>query len=246
MAIHLFLQVLMHVMYVSNDVCSYCALGSEKTEGENNEPNHMNPQQPVLDVPPFSCVHHIDPPSPGDTFSSPPGEQTKASETIGPAMIFLPSQSTRKELDNMMAHTRYGVALTGAAATGSIGPVRGLRDINEMEDSYHFRVNVPGASMEKGDFSCDIEPDGTVVIKGISTTGEKVVHWGSLVFDMLTQNLGNWTNNSSPSYLFISFEMMCTLTRQIDPQIQFYQLDERDSNQRAEDLYAIQPNIKGH
>ncbi|WRX25055.1 hypothetical protein QQP08_017542 [Theobroma cacao] len=150
----------------------------------------------------ISCVHYIGPPSPGDTFSSPTREQTKASERIGPAMIFLPSQSTREELDNMMAHTKYGVALTGAAATGSIGPLRGLRNISESEDSYHFRVNVPGASMEKGmiivisefmsagDFSCDIEPDGTVVIKGISTTGEKVVHWGSLVFEMLTQNLG--------------------------------------------------------
>ncbi|XP_017976244.1 PREDICTED: alpha-crystallin domain-containing protein 22.3-like isoform X2 [Theobroma cacao] len=165
-------------------------LRSDRTEGENNEPNSMNPQQPVLDVPPLSCVHYIGPPSPGDTFSSPTKEQTEASERIGPAMIFLPSQSTREELDNMMAHTKYGVALTGAAATGSIGPLRGLRNISESEDSYHFRVNVPGASMEKGDFSCDIEPDGTVVIKGISTTGEKVVHWGSLVFEMLTQNLG--------------------------------------------------------
>ncbi|KAK6288667.1 hypothetical protein POUND7_000208 [Theobroma cacao] len=180
-----------------NDGCScanvavYISSGRfERTKSENNEPNRMNPQQPVLDVAPLNCVPYIGPLNPGDMFSSPTKEQTKASETIGPAMIFLPSQSTREELDNMMANTKYGVALTGAAATGAIGPVRGLRDISDLEDSYFFRVNVPGASMEKGDFSCDIEPDGTVVIKGISTTGEKVVYWGSLVFDMLTQNLG--------------------------------------------------------
>ena len=40
-----------------------------------------------------------------------------------------------------------------------------------------------------GDFTCDIEPDGKVLIKGISTTGEKIVCKNFQIFHMLTQNL---------------------------------------------------------
>ncbi|KAK8605167.1 hypothetical protein V6N13_082619 [Hibiscus sabdariffa] len=39
------------------------------------------------------------------------------------------------------------------------------------------------------DFNCDIEPDGKVVIKGISTTGEKIVCKNFQIFHMQTQNL---------------------------------------------------------
>ena len=125
---------------------------SERTKGENYEPNRINPQQPVLDVAPLNCVPYIGPINPDDMFSSPTKEKTEASETIGPAMIFLPSQSTREELDNIMAITKNGVALTGAAATGTVGPAVGLVDIGELEDSYYFRVTLPGVSMDKSKF----------------------------------------------------------------------------------------------
>lgn len=39
------------------------------------------------------------------------------------------------------------------------------------------------------DFSCSIEADGEVKIKGITTTGEKTVCKNSMVFQMLSQNL---------------------------------------------------------
>ncbi|XWS42418.1 hypothetical protein CRYUN_Cryun16bG0012900 [Craigia yunnanensis] len=162
---------------------------SERTKGENYEPNRINPQQPVLDVAPLNCVPYVGPTNLDDMFSSPTKEKTEAAETIGPAMIFLPSQATREELDNIMGTTKNGVALTGAAATGTVGPVIGLVDIGELEDSYYFRVTLPGVSMDKRDFNCDIEPDGKVLIKGISTTGEKIVCKNFQIFHMLTQNL---------------------------------------------------------
>ena len=39
------------------------------------------------------------------------------------------------------------------------------------------------------EFSCDLEPNGKVLIKGITSTGEKIVHKNSQVFEMCTQNL---------------------------------------------------------
>ncbi|PPD89168.1 hypothetical protein GOBAR_DD13890 [Gossypium barbadense] len=154
---------------------------SERTKGENYKPNRMNPQQPVLDVAPLNCVPYMGPTNADDMFSSPTKENTEAVEAIGPAMIFLPSQSTREELDNIMAATKNGVALTGAAATGSVGPVIGKVDIGELVEISEF--------MSAGDFNCDIEPDGKVVIKGVSTTGEKIVCKNFQIFHMLTQNL---------------------------------------------------------
>ncbi|XP_022719348.1 alpha-crystallin domain-containing protein 22.3 isoform X2 [Durio zibethinus] len=161
----------------------------------------MNPQQPVLDVAPLNCVPYVGPTNPDDTVSSPTNEKIEAAETIGPAMILLPSQSTREELDSIMATIKNGVVLTGAAATGTVGPILGKVDIGELEDSYYFRVALPGVSMDKRDFNCDIEPDGKVLIKGISTTGEKIVCKNFQIFHMLTQNL------CPPGHFTVSFQL---------------------------------------
>ncbi|PPS06933.1 hypothetical protein GOBAR_AA13701 [Gossypium barbadense] len=159
---------------------------SKNENGENNE--HTSPQQLVLDVAPLNCVPYVGPTNPDDKSVS-PEENTDDTETIGPAMIFLPSETTSEDLDSIVACTKHGVALTGAAATGTMGPIIGLVDIGVLEDSYYFRVSLPGVSPDKKDFSCDIESDGKVLIKGLTTTGEKLVVKNSQVFHMLTQNL---------------------------------------------------------
>ncbi|XP_039059088.1 alpha-crystallin domain-containing protein 22.3-like [Hibiscus syriacus] len=142
----------------------------------------------------------VGPTNPDEKFIS-PGEKSNVAETIGPAMIFLPAGTSQEELDAALASTKYGVALTGAAATGALGPIVGLVDLREWEDSYYFRVTLPGVSQDKQDFSCDIDADGKVLIKGISTTGEKVVQRGSLTFTMVTQNL------CPPGEFTVSFEL---------------------------------------
>ncbi|TYH46864.1 hypothetical protein ES332_D11G369300v1 [Gossypium tomentosum] len=161
-------------------------LRSKSENGENNE--HTSPQQLVLDVAPLNCVPYVGPTNPDDKSVS-PEENIDVTETIGPAMIFLPSETTSEDLDSIVACTKHGVALTGAAAAGTMGPIVGLVDIGVLEDSYYFRVSLPGVSPDKKDFSCDIESDGKVLIRGITTTGEKVVVKNSQVFHMLTQNL---------------------------------------------------------
>ncbi|MBA0710046.1 hypothetical protein Golax_025047 [Gossypium laxum] len=114
---------------------------SERTTGETYVPDHMGPTIPG-DMPT----------NPGDMLSSPTEENAEAVEKNSPAMIFLPSQSTREVLNEMIDATNNGVALTGAAATGSMGPLIGKVEIGELKDSYYFRVSLPGVSMDKSKF----------------------------------------------------------------------------------------------
>lgn len=73
-------------------------------------------------------------------------------QKVDPAMIFLPSPPTEKEWSNIVAATKNGFALTGSAATGQIGPTIGLIDIGESEDSYLFRVSLPGVRRDESNF----------------------------------------------------------------------------------------------
>ncbi|KAL0005875.1 hypothetical protein SO802_013436 [Lithocarpus litseifolius] len=51
------------------------------------------------------------------------------------------------------------------------------------------------------DFSCEVEPDGKIVIKGVTTTGEKIVCKNSQIFQMQSQNL------CPPGHFSISFQL---------------------------------------
>ncbi|KAK9071823.1 hypothetical protein SSX86_008252 [Deinandra increscens subsp. villosa] len=105
-----------------------------------------------------------------------------------PAMVFLPQQTTEKELNDLLSVSKNGVAVSGSAADGQVGPLMGSFDIFESDDGYLFRVALPG--VEKNEkFKCDIETDGIITIQGITITGEKKVRAHNMVFEMHTQNL---------------------------------------------------------
>ncbi|EOY11381.1 HSP20-like chaperones superfamily protein, putative [Theobroma cacao] len=161
--------------------------------------------------------------------------ETCSTKNDGAAMLFFPSPPTGEELANMAAATKSGAALTGSAAMGQVGPIIGLMDIAECEDSYMFRVSLPGVKRDErnslpiislflllyclcyikvatlcaaGEFSCEVENDGKVVIRGVTTTGEKTVYRFSQMFEMLSQNL------CPPGHFSISFQ----LPGRVDPQ----------------------------
>jgi hypothetical protein len=125
-----------------------------------------------------------------------------------PAMIYLPSRPSKEEWKNIVGATKSGYALTGSAATRKVGPVLGLVDIGECEDSYLFRVTLPGVRRDQRDFSCEVESDGKVSIKGVTSTGEKTVCRYSQMFEMQSQNL------CPPGRFSISFK----LPGPVDPQ----------------------------
>lgn len=119
-----------------------------------------------------------------------PSDADSGSKAIdGPAMVVFPSQTTAEELDSAIACTEGAFALTGNATKGQVGPVIGLMDIAESEESYLFRVSLPGVKREDGAFRCEVESDGKVLIIGETTTGEKTVYRYTQAFEMLTRNL---------------------------------------------------------
>lgn len=67
---------------------------------------------------------------------------------FGPAMVYLPRQPCEEDWANILAATNRGFALTGTAAMGHVGPIIGLMDIGECEDSYLFRVSLPGVNRD--------------------------------------------------------------------------------------------------
>ncbi|XP_004303641.1 PREDICTED: uncharacterized protein LOC101307316 [Fragaria vesca subsp. vesca] len=119
----------------------------------------------------------------------PTGNGSEDTQKVDPTMIFLPSPPTEKEWSDIVAATKHGFALTGSAATGQIGPTIGLIDIGESEDSYLFRVSLPGVRRDEREFSCEVENEGRVLIRGVTITGEKTVYRYCQIFEMQTQNL---------------------------------------------------------
>uniref|UniRef100_A0A803KPD8 SHSP domain-containing protein n=1 Tax=Chenopodium quinoa TaxID=63459 RepID=A0A803KPD8_CHEQI len=107
----------------------------------------------------------------------------------GPGIVILPSQPSREEMRRIVEIARNAYAVTGSAAKGQVGSVIGLMDISESEDSYLFRVALPGVKRENRAFQCEVDSDGRVVIKGETITGEKRVYRFSQTFIMQTQNL---------------------------------------------------------
>lgn len=127
---------------------------------------------------------------------------------FGPAMLFLPRQPCEEDWASLVAANDTGFALTGTAAMGHVGPIIGLMDIGECEDSYLFRVSLPGVKRNGKEFNCEVEKDGRVVIQGVTTTGERTVKKHSQVFEMVTHNL------CPPGEFSLSFQ----LPGPVDPQ----------------------------
>lgn len=67
-------------------------------------------------------------------------------------MVFLPQQTTSKELNDMLSVTKNGVAVSGSAAKGQIGPLIGSYDIFESDDGFLFRVALPGAEKNESKY----------------------------------------------------------------------------------------------
>lgn len=101
----------------------------------------------VLEVAPLNSLPYVGPLNGNSSMSGNKANET-AEKTGPPAMIFLPSEST-PELYSLISQSKTGVALTGSAAMGKVGPTIGLVDIAESDDSYYFRVSLPGVSRDE-------------------------------------------------------------------------------------------------
>ncbi|XP_074311546.1 increased DNA methylation 2-like [Silene latifolia] len=139
-----------------------------------------------------------------------PSEEKRLKPEIrhGPGIVILNSEPTRQELDSIVDIAKNAYALTGSAAKGIVGSAIGLMDIGESQDSYLFRVALPGVKRENRAFQCEVESDGRVLIKGETVTGETTVNRFSQDFVMQSRNL------CPPGPFSISFH----LPGPVDPQ----------------------------
>ncbi|XP_031119908.1 increased DNA methylation 2-like [Ipomoea triloba] len=135
----------------------------------------------------------------------PIGEDNDDEELEKKAMIVLPTPPSKEEWRDIVSSTKGGYSISGSAANGQMGPVLGLVDIGESEDSYLFHVSLPGVKRDESEFECAVEDDGTVTINGVTTHGEKIVHKTienqHHIFEMQSQNI------CPPGHFSISFKL---------------------------------------
>lgn len=167
-------------------------LRPSSSSGREEDTNDATNGVPYSDTPPIrsECVINngvLALCGPDDYVSN--GMKTSDLAELGSDMIFLPSHPTKEEWINVLNATKSGCALTGTATMGQIGPSIGNIDIGESEDSYIFRVSLPGVKRDEREFSCEVEDDGKVSIRGVTVTGEKTVCRFDQVFEMQSQKL---------------------------------------------------------
>ncbi|XP_058077739.1 increased DNA methylation 2-like [Magnolia sinica] len=163
-------------------------------EAEAREPLAHIHAEPVNAIPCSSVPYCSSVPSPAEAEGSPV-------ERVGPAMIFLPSHPTVEEWSNIVKAAKNGIALTGSVAERQAGPLIGLVDVGVCEDAYLFRISLPGVRKDEREFSCEVETDGRVHIKGVTTTGQRLIFKKSQVFEMQTQYL------CQPGQFSVSFQL---------------------------------------
>nr|XP_043613482.1 increased DNA methylation 3-like [Erigeron canadensis] len=107
--------------------------------------------------------------------------------------------------------SKASIVLSGTAKKGELGPPIGAFDIGISKSAYFFQVALPGVKKDAGQFSCEIEQNGMVHVKGETSTGGKTVTRHSRVFEMKFQQ------QSPPGPFTLSF----TLPGPVDPRL-FY------------------------
>ncbi|KAI5412030.1 increased DNA methylation 3 [Lathyrus oleraceus] len=116
-------------------------------------------------------------------------------DSDGPSMMPLLSLPN---IDNCVQDC--SIVLTGTAKRAILGPSIGVVDIGISKVAYLFRVSLPGVKREYNQFSCDIESDGKVEIRGL-LSGGRTIEKQSRFFEMKTQQL------CSPGPFTLSFNL---------------------------------------
>ncbi|CAA7037217.1 unnamed protein product [Microthlaspi erraticum] len=99
------------------------------------------------------------------------------------------NESLEPSKEENTAEENDAANVAGAISEAEAGPAMGLMDIGECDDAYLFRISLPGVNRDERDFSCEVEDDGKVLVRGVTTTGEKEVYRYGHLFEMQTHNL---------------------------------------------------------
>lgn len=83
--------------------------------------------------------------------------------------------------------SKLSIAYSGTVTRAKVGPAIGTVDIGISEYAYFFRIALPGVSKDPGHFSCEIESDGKVNVRGMTSTGGQTVERHSRIYQMKLQ-----------------------------------------------------------
>ncbi|KAL3845911.1 hypothetical protein ACJIZ3_003314 [Penstemon smallii] len=119
------------------------------------------------------------------------------------AMPLVPIPKTNEWCSNT------SIVFTGTACSGVTGPPIGTIDIGVSKSAYYFCIALPGVKKDPGEFSCEVQRDGKVCIRGVTTTGGKTVLKYSRAFEMKFQQ------QSAPGPFMIFF----CLPGPVDPRL---------------------------
>ncbi|KAJ8538217.1 hypothetical protein K7X08_014757 [Anisodus acutangulus] len=111
-----------------------------------------------------------------------PHSNSMTSDLDGPCMMSLVPLPSLEE-----CNSGDPVILTGTACKGTTGPPVGVVDIGVSSSAYYFRIALPGVKKDPGEFNCEIEKFGKVLIRGVTSTGGRTVSRYSRVFNMKIQ-----------------------------------------------------------
>ncbi|KAH9299275.1 hypothetical protein KI387_030957 [Taxus chinensis] len=113
----------------------------------------------------------------------------KYPDNMGKTVLMIASAPSIEQWNSSGNDCKPSILFTGTATARQAGPSVGLVDIGTCEDAYLFRMALPGVKKDQREFSCEVESDGKVVIRGIITTGEQKVIKKARTFHMKTQSL---------------------------------------------------------
>lgn len=130
------------------------AYNSSRASGDHAA-RSLDPQQPVIAVLPLNSVPYTSTPRPHMNIPAPQTNVFSTSIINHPAMVFLPSQSNEGDLERVLGGSAHGVAVTGSAALGKVGQPIGSIDISESNDTYLFRVALPGVARDSSKYLLD-------------------------------------------------------------------------------------------
>ncbi|KAL6974912.1 hypothetical protein U1Q18_044097 [Sarracenia purpurea var. burkii] len=84
-------------------------------------------------------------------------------------------------------NSKASIVVTGTAGRCGTGPAVGAVDIGVSKSAYFFRVALPGVRKDPGQLSCEIERDGKVHVRGVTSSGGRTVLRNSRVYEMKFQ-----------------------------------------------------------
>ncbi|XP_062108222.1 increased DNA methylation 2-like isoform X2 [Humulus lupulus] len=143
---------------------------------------HKLKRRRECDLPPMPPFPHF---VPMEKYHSQEGDFQRSCIFDGQAIM---SIRPLPDLEKCTSEPGASIVISGTARKGKGGPPVGVVDVGVSKDAYYFRVALPGVRKDYCNFSCEIESDGKVHVRG-TMSGGKSIKKPLRIFEMKFQQL---------------------------------------------------------